>query len=95
MTLAGNLPKYQIPVARLARLAVSQHYQGQEWGKLLLIDALYQTVAVSQHVGIHAILTDAKHEKTKKFYEHFGFHSLEHNSLTLFSTLKELIKNLS
>jgi GNAT superfamily N-acetyltransferase len=93
--LAESLPKYQIPVARLARLAVSQHYQGQGWGRLLLIDALDRTVAASQHIGIHAILIDAKHEEARKFYEHFGFHSLISNPLTLFSPLKELIKNLS
>jgi GNAT superfamily N-acetyltransferase len=77
-------------VARLARLAVDEAHQGNGYGELLLVDALYRTSTAGENIGIHGMIIDAKYEKASQFYKKYGFHSFSNNSLTLFSSLKDL-----
>jgi GNAT superfamily N-acetyltransferase len=63
-----KLPKYPIPVALLARLAVSKDRQKQGFGKWLLIDAIRRIFNTTQDIGAYAIVVDAKDESAKKFY---------------------------
>ena len=88
--LLKKLPKRPVPVVRLARLAVDEQHQGQGYGELLLIDALYRTSAAGESIGIHGMIVDAKHEKASQFYKKYGFQSLSMNPLLLFSSLKDL-----
>ena len=67
-----NMPD-PVPVMVLARLAVDHRAQGIQLGGALLRDALQRAVAVSQNVGVRALLVHALHDSAKQFYEHYGF----------------------
>lgn len=88
--LLKKLPKYPLPVARLARLAVDKKRQVQGYGELLLMDALYRTSVAAENMGIYGMIIDAKHEKAKQFYQRYGFYSIFLNPLLLFAPLKDL-----
>lgn len=93
--IVKQLPKYPIPVARLARLAVDKEQQGNGYGELLLIDALYRTSLAGESMGIYGMgiygmVIDVKHEKAKQFYQRYGFESISLNPLLLFASLKVL-----
>jgi GNAT superfamily N-acetyltransferase len=85
-----KLPKYPIPVARLARLAVDRKQQSKGYGELLLIDALYRVSRAGENMGIYGMVIDAKHETAKRFYQQYGFETLSLNPLLLFACLKDL-----
>jgi predicted GNAT family N-acyltransferase len=78
-----GLPKYPIPVARIGRLAVDSKIKGKGKGGWLLADALKKIVVASQTVGTYAIVVDAKDDKAKEFYKHFGFVSVLDDPLSL------------
>jgi GNAT superfamily N-acetyltransferase len=54
-------------------LAVSQPYQGQGLGSILLADACQRVVAASETLAVAAIVVDAKSAQAAAFYQHFGF----------------------
>ena len=70
-----RLPKYPVPVLRLARLAVDEHAQGRGVGTLLLKSMLTLAQQLAQSVGCLGVLVDAKPEAVA-FYEKLGFISL-------------------
>ncbi len=82
-----HLPKYPVPAARIGRLAVDQSVQGQGLGGDLLIDALLRVLAAADHLGVRAIIVDAKDKHAKQFYQHYGFSKLADNPRTLFLPL--------
>jgi len=71
--LARKLPRHPIPAALLGRLAVANTAQGQGVGRMLLTDAVKRTLAVSEQIGIHAMIVDAIDERAQQFYQQFGF----------------------
>jgi len=79
-----SLPKYPIPAARIGRLAVDSRFQGKHLGRILLIDALERIREASRSIAAHAVIVDAKNEKAKQFYEHFGFTSYKDEPLSLY-----------
>ena len=72
-SLARKLPHHPIPAALLGRLAVDRMAQGHGVGKMLLVDALKRTLAVSDEIAIYALVVDAINEQAQGFYEQFGF----------------------
>lgn len=90
--LRKGIPKYPIPVARIGRLAVDRECQGKSMGKFLLMDAFERILEVSMSIAAYAIVVDAKNEKSKKFYERFGFFSYEENSMSLYIPIKTVEK---
>lgn len=89
-SLARKLPKHPIPAALIGRLAVSQNAQGYGIGKMILIDAIKRTLAVSNNIAIYAMVVDAINEKAQQFYEQFGFTQLSSESQRLFLPLKSI-----
>lgn len=85
---ARKLPRHPIPAALLGRLAISQAAQRQGMGRMLLIDALKRTLAVSDEIAIHAMVVDAIDEGARHFYEAFGFTPLGSESRRLFLPLR-------
>jgi GNAT superfamily N-acetyltransferase len=71
-SLAKKLGRYQVPVFRLGRLAVSISLQGRGLGGDLMLAAGERALAVSVEVGGVALATDAKDEKAAAWYERFG-----------------------
>jgi len=66
--IARGLGRYPIPVIVLTRLGVDRTGQGQGLGKSLVHDALLQTVAVAERVGVRALLIHAETPEAAAFY---------------------------
>lgn len=81
---AKRLPRYPIPAARIARLAVDQSVQGSGLGARLLVDALKRIYLSSDQVAVKVVLVDALNEKARSFYGHFGFIPLPDEQFKLF-----------
>lgn len=86
-----RLARHEVPLFRLARLAVDRRYQRSGVGGRLLARALVRCVAAAEHVGSLGLLIDAKDEGAADWYRRFGAESLPDRPLTLllpFSTLQ-------
>ena len=81
--LTRGLPRHEVPVFRLARLAVARAWQGQGLGGALLVAAGRRCLAVAQQVGGVALLIDAKSDRAAAWYEGYGALRLEDAPLTL------------
>ena len=71
-TLTRKLGRYDVPVFRLGRLAVSLTVQGRGLGSDLLLAAGERVMAVAAEVGGVALAIDAKDERAARWYERFG-----------------------
>lgn len=89
-----GLARHPIPIAVLARLAVSIEHQGKGIGAGLLKDAMIRIVSISETIGIRAFVAHAKDEKARSFYERFGFISSPTNPFHLFILIKDIAKYL-
>lgn len=70
--ITRKLGRYEVPVFRLGRLAVSRSVQGRGLGGDLLLAAGERALAVAQEVGGVALAIDAKDECAAAWYERFG-----------------------
>lgn len=86
--LASKLPRHPVPAALLGRLAVSQVAQGCGVGKMLLVDAIKRTLAVSDDIAIYAMVVDAIDDRAQHFYKQLGFSLLSSEGQRLFLPLK-------
>jgi len=73
--LSRRLPRYPLPVLRIARLAVTQESQGQGVGRALLRFALRLARRMSGEVGCVGVVVDAK-LKALDFYARYGFEAV-------------------
>jgi predicted N-acetyltransferase YhbS len=73
--LARRLPRYPLPVLRLARLAVAESRQGRGTGSLLLRSAFRQALALREGFGCVGVVVDAKVDAIG-YYTAFGFEPL-------------------
>ena len=72
--LAAKLPKYPfVPATLIGRLAVSNEFQGQGLGELLLMGALNRCLSGSRQVASAVVIVDAKDERATAFYKRYGF----------------------
>jgi GNAT superfamily N-acetyltransferase len=78
-----GLAKYEVPVFRLARLAVDRSLQGRGLGHGLLLRAAERCIAVADEVGGVALLIDAKDDRAAVWYEGNGAIRLLDASLSL------------
>lgn len=67
-----KLPRYPLPVLRLARLAVDQSVQGQGLGAQLLGFVLQLALRMASDYGCVGVVADAKPDATD-FYARYGF----------------------
>lgn len=74
----------------IGRLAVDQHYRGQGFGELLLVDALSRCFKLSLEIGAMAVVVDAKDEGAARFYERYGFRRFEDLPLKLYMPMAEI-----
>jgi len=68
-----GMGQYPVPMAILARLAVSQQDRGRGIGIGLLQDAIRRTMLIAEQAGIRAMLTHPADEESARFYTRFGF----------------------
>lgn len=69
-----HVPRYPLVSATLVgRLAVSEAWQGEGLGALLLADAVRRAHASADTVGSSMLVVDALNERAAAFYSGFGF----------------------
>jgi GNAT superfamily N-acetyltransferase len=78
-----GLARHEVPMFRLARLAVDVSAQGRGLGQALLFAAGKRCLAVAQEVGGVALLIDAKSERAAAWYVGFGAVRLDDAPSTL------------
>lgn len=89
-----KLPRYPAPILRIGRLAVDKQQQGQGTGQQLMSFALQLALEFSQHVGLYAVVVDAKHAKAKVFYESLGFTASLDDALCLYLPILTLERSI-
>lgn len=89
---AKGLPRLDVPVVLIGRLAVDRSVQGQGLGGLLLVDALRRSMHISEQVGIRAVEVDAVDDDARNFYLKFGFRPLLDDPRHLFLPMHEIRK---
>lgn len=82
-----HLPRYPVPAARLARLAVALHEQGHGLGESLLQDAVKRCLALRSDLGMRVLIVDALHEHAAAFYRLHGFRETTQHARTLYLPL--------
>ena len=87
-----GLARHPIPIILLARLAVNKSEWGSGIGKGLLLDSLLRITGASDAIGVRAVLVEAKDEKAKAFYEHFGFEPSPVDKYHLYLLIKDIKK---
>jgi predicted N-acetyltransferase YhbS len=92
---SGLSRHFPIPVALLARLAVSTRYQGVGVGRSLLLDALQRVLRASDELAIRAVVVDALNDYGASFYRGFGFVSSDLAGNTLVVSLQTLRRALA
>lgn len=85
--LTKKLGRYDVPVFRLGRLAVSVAMQGRGLGGDLLLAAGTRALAVATQVGGVALAIDAKDDWAASWYERFGALRLLDDPLKLILSL--------
>lgn len=71
-----KLPRYPLPVLRLARLAVDQSAQGQGLGAQLLRFVFHLALRMANDYGCVGVVVDAKPDAVS-FYTQYGFIPLD------------------
>lgn len=74
--LTRGLARYDVPVFRLAHLAVDRTVQGQGLGGQLLLAAGRRCILAAADVGGVALLIDAENEQAVRWYESYGAQAL-------------------
>jgi GNAT superfamily N-acetyltransferase len=87
-----NLPRYPVPVALIARLAVDKSMRGQGLGETLLIHAMHSARRAAKILGIYAVAVDAFDESARHFYLKYGFNELVDDRLHLYLPIKTIEK---
>ena len=87
---AKGLPRLDIPVMLLGRLAVDVRTQGQGLGSFLLIDALRRAQYLAETLGIRAVEVDAIDAAARSFYLKYGFVSLTDDANHLFLPMQTI-----
>jgi GNAT superfamily N-acetyltransferase len=93
--ITKRLGRYEVPVYRLGRLAVSLSVQGRGLGAELLLSAGVRALAVAGEVGGVALAIDAKDERTAAWYERFGAMRLLDDPLKLVLSLATIAEALA
>ena len=96
LNVSSNM-RYPIPTLKITRLAISDEYQGQNFGKILIVFAEIRAFIQQESTGCKAIVVDSKNSAIE-FYEKTNFISIENYSddnettfmIKKISTIKEL-----
>ena len=76
VSVRRKLPRYPLPVLRLARLAVDRAARGKGLGRHLLRFVLELALRMSDEYGCVGVVVDAKSDAVE-FYRRYGFTSID------------------
>jgi GNAT superfamily N-acetyltransferase len=79
--LAKGLPKFDIGMVLLGRLATSSRVQGQGLGRDLMVDAILHASVAGDNAAARFISVDPIDESARGFYAAFGFQDIEDDEL--------------
>lgn len=85
---------FPIPVALIARLAVTEQHQRAGLGRSLLLDALQRVLRASDQLAVRAVTVDALDDHAASFYRRFGFEPSPLAPLTLMIPLDVVRRTL-
>lgn len=85
-----GLPRYPIPCALLARLAVDISFHKKGLGGVLLAHAWRNILEVSNTLAIKAMIVDAKDQEAKSFYQYHGFIQLTSDPMRLVLSIDDI-----
>lgn len=88
-SIRRNMPD-PIPVIVLGRLAVHSDWAGHGVGQGLLKDAVLRSIAISETLGVRAMLCHALSERAKRFYLKYGFIESPIEPMTVMLNLSKL-----
>lgn len=88
--LTRTLGRYEVPVFRLARLAVTASLQGRGIGAELLLAAGVRALSAAAEVGGVALAIDAKNDLAAAWYQRFGALRLLDDPLRLVLPLRTI-----
>ncbi|MDR3438790.1 GNAT family N-acetyltransferase [Telmatospirillum sp.] len=92
--LTRKLGRYEVPVFRLGRLAISLAAQGRGLGSDLLLAAGLRALTVAAEVGGVALAIDAKDERAVAWYARFGAQPLLDAPLKLILPLASIAETI-
>lgn len=90
LLIQRGLARHEVPVFRLARLAVDLSIQGCGLGGQLLLAAGRRCLLVAAEVGGVALLIDAKNERIAQWYAAYGALQLIDRPLSLLLPFKSI-----
>jgi predicted GNAT family N-acyltransferase len=86
-----RLPRYpRLPATLLGRLARSLEFRNQGVGRLLLLNALHQSLSMSRTIASTAVVVDAKDDQAVMFYQAYGFLPVMDSRNRLFLPMKTI-----
>lgn len=88
--LKKGLPRHDIPMILLARLAVDRGCRGRGLGAQLLRDALLRAFDAAELIGARGVLVHAKNEAANGFYRKYDFEPLPGNKFHLVVLMKDV-----
>jgi GNAT superfamily N-acetyltransferase len=71
-----GLPRYDLPLILLARLAVDRRFAGRGIGHALISEAFHVSLRAANEVGCRCLITDAYRDRVD-WYARYGFVPLE------------------
>jgi GNAT superfamily N-acetyltransferase len=74
--LRGGLPRYDIGMVLLGRLALARPLHGRGLGRDLMIDAIVRAATAGKSAAARFIAVDPIDESARKFYVKFGFQEI-------------------
>ncbi|MFV0444180.1 MAG: GNAT family N-acetyltransferase [Planctomycetaceae bacterium] len=89
---AKGLPRIDMPVVLIGRLAIDLTMQGKGLGEFLLIDALRRAQYLASKIGIRAVEVEAINDTARRFYERYGFLVLKDDPHHLFLPMQVIRK---
>lgn len=94
-TVKGSKAPTELPVAVLARLAVTREHQGNGLGPALLKNALISIVSASQVVAFRGVVVHAIDDDAMSFYTKYHFQETKGMERRLILPTKDIVASLA
>jgi GNAT superfamily N-acetyltransferase len=91
----GSRAPAELPVAVLARLAVTKDHQGQGLGAALLKNALLSVVSAAQLVAFRGVIVHAIDDDAMRFYAKHGFQPTKGMERRLVLPVRDIVASLA
>jgi len=90
--LAEKISTYPVPTVIIDTIAVHRSLQGKGVGSRLLIDALQRIHHAVNDMDVMVVLVEAKNDRLRAFYLHYGFIPLTGSGSRLFLPMDKILQ---